>query len=217
MRENFLLYVSFNFNILHTHPLSLPLSCSVCPQVNNATARVVTKKPQTPLVNAEISSKTPHSSLHISLCVLRDSGKLILIFCAASGWKINPVMGAMYAPELYTGEIRLICYYNVTSIVLVTIYTIYVFFFSCQFPVSCSNSHLGLPGLCAARSRSSRLQHDSLCCSHAYCCARLPRVRLSVSKYQCLVCIHFIHCFNILILFLSGWCIRMDCMEQKST
>uniref|UniRef100_H3CRM9 RNA binding fox-1 homolog 1, like n=1 Tax=Tetraodon nigroviridis TaxID=99883 RepID=H3CRM9_TETNG len=41
-------------------------------EVNNATARVVTKKPQTPLVNA-------------------------------SGWKINPVMGAMYAPELYTG------------------------------------------------------------------------------------------------------------------
>ncbi|KAF4103051.1 RNA binding protein fox-1 homolog 1-like isoform X1 [Onychostoma macrolepis] len=40
-------------------------------EVNNATARVVTKKPQTPLVNA-------------------------------AGWKINPVMGAMYAPELYT-------------------------------------------------------------------------------------------------------------------
>uniref|UniRef100_A0AAZ3Q023 RNA binding protein fox-1 homolog n=1 Tax=Oncorhynchus tshawytscha TaxID=74940 RepID=A0AAZ3Q023_ONCTS len=39
--------------------------------VNNATARIVTKKPQTPLVNAP-------------------------------GWKINPVMGAMYAPELYT-------------------------------------------------------------------------------------------------------------------
>ncbi|KAM7420940.1 hypothetical protein PAMA_015239 [Pampus argenteus] len=44
-------------------------------EVNNATARVVTKKPQTPLVNGEIST---------------------------SGWKINPVMGAMYAPELYT-------------------------------------------------------------------------------------------------------------------
>ncbi|KAM9723007.1 RNA binding protein fox-1 homolog 1-like isoform 1-T1 [Menidia menidia] len=44
-------------------------------QVNNATARVVTKKPQAPLVNSEIST---------------------------SGWKINPVMGAMYAPELYT-------------------------------------------------------------------------------------------------------------------
>ncbi|KAL6109393.1 uncharacterized protein ACO6RY_12533 [Pungitius sinensis] len=44
-------------------------------EVNNATARVVTKKPQTPLVNAEIST---------------------------AGWKINPVMGAMYAPELYT-------------------------------------------------------------------------------------------------------------------
>uniref|UniRef100_A0A3Q3WTV7 RNA binding protein fox-1 homolog n=1 Tax=Mola mola TaxID=94237 RepID=A0A3Q3WTV7_MOLML len=40
-------------------------------EVNNATARVVTKKPQTSLLNA-------------------------------SGWKINPVMGAMYAPELYT-------------------------------------------------------------------------------------------------------------------
>uniref|UniRef100_A0A665VSH3 RNA binding protein fox-1 homolog n=1 Tax=Echeneis naucrates TaxID=173247 RepID=A0A665VSH3_ECHNA len=40
-------------------------------EVNNATARVVTKKPQTPLVNA-------------------------------SGWKLSPVMGAMYAPELYT-------------------------------------------------------------------------------------------------------------------
>ncbi|XP_068616538.1 RNA binding protein fox-1 homolog 1-like [Brachionichthys hirsutus] len=44
-------------------------------EVNNATARVVTKKPQTPLVNGDIST---------------------------SGWKINPVMGAMYAPELYT-------------------------------------------------------------------------------------------------------------------
>ncbi|KAM6936057.1 RNA binding protein fox-1 homolog 1-like isoform 2-T2 [Lycodopsis pacificus] len=45
-------------------------------EVNNATARVVTKKPQTPLVSGEIPT---------------------------SGWKINPVMGAMYAPEqLYT-------------------------------------------------------------------------------------------------------------------
>ncbi|KAK5862193.1 hypothetical protein PBY51_017616 [Eleginops maclovinus] len=44
-------------------------------EVNNATARVVTKKPQTPLVNSDIST---------------------------SGWKINPVMGTMYAPELYT-------------------------------------------------------------------------------------------------------------------
>ncbi|XP_054636879.1 RNA binding protein fox-1 homolog 1-like [Dunckerocampus dactyliophorus] len=44
-------------------------------EVNNATARVVTKKPQTPHVNGDLS---------------------------ASGWKINPVMGAMYAPELYT-------------------------------------------------------------------------------------------------------------------
>lgn len=44
-------------------------------EVNNATARVVTKKPQTPLVNSEIPT---------------------------SGWKMNPVMQAMYAPELYT-------------------------------------------------------------------------------------------------------------------
>ncbi|XP_039597192.1 RNA binding protein fox-1 homolog 1-like isoform X2 [Polypterus senegalus] len=39
-------------------------------EVNNATARVVTKKAQTPLINA--------------------------------GWKINPMVGAVYAPELYT-------------------------------------------------------------------------------------------------------------------
>lgn len=44
--------------IRHNYPLSLPLSCSMSPQVNNATARVVTKKPQTPIVNGEISSKT---------------------------------------------------------------------------------------------------------------------------------------------------------------
>ncbi|KAJ3598580.1 hypothetical protein NHX12_002089 [Muraenolepis orangiensis] len=44
-------------------------------EVNNATARVVTKKPQTPVVNGEVPT---------------------------SGWKINPMMGAMYAPELYT-------------------------------------------------------------------------------------------------------------------
>ncbi|XP_019724602.1 RNA binding protein fox-1 homolog 1-like isoform X1 [Hippocampus comes] len=44
-------------------------------EVNNATARVVTKKPQTPLVNSDLST---------------------------SAWKLNPVMGAMYAPELYT-------------------------------------------------------------------------------------------------------------------
>ncbi|KAM8869829.1 RNA binding protein fox-1 homolog 1-like isoform 2-T2 [Spinachia spinachia] len=74
-------------------------------EVNNATARVVTKKPQTPLVNADISSKPPQSCLPSSLRVLKDSRcliKRILLFCAASGWKINPVMGAMYAPELYT-------------------------------------------------------------------------------------------------------------------
>ncbi|XP_041088309.1 RNA binding protein fox-1 homolog 1-like isoform X1 [Polyodon spathula] len=39
-------------------------------EVNNATARVVTKKPQPPLINA--------------------------------GWKINPMVGAVYAPELFT-------------------------------------------------------------------------------------------------------------------
>lgn len=46
----------------------------------------------------------------------------MLVFRAASGWKINPVMGAMYAPELYTGRFfppALICYcYEVTRVVL---------------------------------------------------------------------------------------------------
>ena len=102
------------------------------PQVNNATARVVTKKPQTPLVNGEISSKVPLISLHISLCVLKDSVTLfcdsLVFLCAASGWKINPVMGAMYAPELYTGTFlsaTLICYYaKISNIVLFTFFTI---------------------------------------------------------------------------------------------
>lgn len=35
-----------------------------CVQVNNATARVVTKKPQTPLVNGEISGETSPLLIH---------------------------------------------------------------------------------------------------------------------------------------------------------
>nr|XP_057940265.1 RNA binding protein fox-1 homolog 1-like isoform X2 [Doryrhamphus excisus] len=66
-------------------------------EVNNATARVVTKKPQTPLVNGDLSGKdTPDPSPLGGFVFLKES------FSAASGWKINPVMGAMYAPELYT-------------------------------------------------------------------------------------------------------------------
>ena len=41
--------VSFSSSSLHLVP--------VFPQVNNATARVVTKKPQTPVVNEEVSGK----------------------------------------------------------------------------------------------------------------------------------------------------------------
>lgn len=40
---------------------------SVCPQVNNATARVVTKKPQTPLVNGELSGETSSDSVCLKI------------------------------------------------------------------------------------------------------------------------------------------------------
>lgn len=69
------------------------------PQVNNATARVVTKKPQTPLVNGELSGETSADPLVND----HDLKPLVLSPFQASGWKLNPVMGAMYAPELYTG------------------------------------------------------------------------------------------------------------------
>lgn len=98
------------------HPLNF--SGLLFPQVNNATARVVTKKPQTPLVNGEISSRKHllSSSLHVTflrtdsggfslfLQLLQEKQSNCFFFCTASGWKINPVMGAMYAPELYTGK-----------------------------------------------------------------------------------------------------------------
>lgn len=47
---------------VHSTVPSGALLCSVCPQVNNATARVVTKKPQTPLVNGELSGETSADS-----------------------------------------------------------------------------------------------------------------------------------------------------------
>lgn len=72
-------------------------------QVNNATARVVTKKPQTPLVNGDISSKI--TSLDCGRQPVGDKLTEVLFSDTASGWKINPVMGTMYAPELYTGEL----------------------------------------------------------------------------------------------------------------
>uniref|UniRef100_A0AAQ4R703 RRM domain-containing protein n=1 Tax=Gasterosteus aculeatus aculeatus TaxID=481459 RepID=A0AAQ4R703_GASAC len=122
-------------------------------EVNNATARVVTKKPQTPLVNADIST---------------------------SGWKINPVMGAMYAPELYTGDVffvKLLRYCDETRGVspLFTLPTVCRHpFFSRQLPVSRANAHAGLPGLRAAWPRPSRLQHHPLRCGRTHRCARLP-------------------------------------------
>ncbi|TMS10910.1 RNA binding protein fox-1-like protein 1-like [Larimichthys crocea] len=90
-------------------------------EVNNATARVVTKKPQTPLVNGEIST---------------------------SGWKINPVMGAMYAPELYTVA---------------------------SFPYPVATPTLAYRGS-ALRGRG-RAVYNTIrsACSHACCCAGLPR------------------------------------------
>ena len=74
-------------------------------------------------------------------------------------------------------------------------------FFSCQFPVSRSNPHLGLQRLCAAWSRTSRLQHHSLCCNHTCCCTRLPRVRLWAPGTTSTCATITLSLFNLLILF----------------
>lgn len=198
-------------------------------QVNNATARVVTKKPQTPLVNGDISSKTLHW-IPSDLCLhLRNKNWLIWHFLSAiaSGWKINPVMGAMYAPELYTGNSDH-CY-AITSILPLhyhyhfyhSINLIFLFFlwvFSGQFPIPCSNSYLGVPGIYAAWPRQSRLQHNSLYCSRTCCCARLPGVRLCpcASTWSTITAESLINLFILFELLLLGWFIRMDCMEQRS-
>lgn len=97
----------------------------------------------------------------------------------ASGWKINPVMGAMYAPELYTGNSDH-CY-DVTSILHsfnMCIFLCSLCVYSGQFSIPCSNADLGVPGIYAAWPRQSRLQRNSLYCSRTCCCARLPGVRL---------------------------------------
>lgn len=54
-------------------------------QVNNATARVVTKKPQTPLVNGDISSKTYHWFLE-GFCFYLLWEKLTLVCFPCSFW-----------------------------------------------------------------------------------------------------------------------------------
>ncbi|XP_059923943.1 RNA binding protein fox-1 homolog 2-like [Gadus macrocephalus] len=63
---------------------------SVCPQVNNATARVMTnKKTVSPYPNGEALSTLPYGE------------QLNLAAAAAAGWKLSPMMGAMYGPEIY--------------------------------------------------------------------------------------------------------------------
>lgn len=137
------------------------------------------------------------------------------------------MMGAMYAPELYTGNFfsaTLIFHcYEITSVLLFRYFIICIFlsflcFFSGQFPIPRSNSYPGLPGICAAWSRQSRLQHNSLYCSHACCCARLPGVRLcpcanTRSPITAKSLLNLLILFSLLLL---GWFIRTDCMEQNS-
>ncbi|KAL4647894.1 hypothetical protein GN956_G8882 [Arapaima gigas] len=61
---------------------TLPHSPDLCHQVNNATARVMTnKKLVSPYANGEALTALPYA-----------------------GWKLSPVVGAMYGPELYAGE-----------------------------------------------------------------------------------------------------------------
>lgn len=70
-------------------------------QVNNATARVMTnKKVANPYTNGKKASN----------CVVKTSKRRFMwiscsrFFCVFSGWKLNPVVGAVYGPELYAGK-----------------------------------------------------------------------------------------------------------------
>lgn len=142
-------------------------------------------------------------------------------------------MGAMYAPELYTGNsqsnlchaavlMRTLSFYPSSCLKLVFSSFPYA---SGHVPVSRSNPCLGLPRVGAQGPGPSCLQHYPLHCSHACCCcrccrcARLPWVRPPNPQYQ-----HLFYNHSCLVtakpldfaLLSSGWCIRMDCMEQMS-
>lgn len=141
-------------------------------------------------------------------------------------------MGAMYAPELYTGNnhlchaavlMRILSFYPLSGLKLVFFSPPYA---SGHVPVSCSNTCPGLPRVGSQGPGPSCLQHYPLHCSHTCCCrccccccARLPRVRPPNPQYQHLF---YNHCCLVtakpldFALLSSGWCIRMDCMEQMS-
>lgn len=83
-------------------------------QVNNATARVMTnKKLVSPYANGEGLSTLPYgktTSPRFLSSSSVDSNEAMQIIggfslCLDSaGWKLSPMMGAMYGPELYAGE-----------------------------------------------------------------------------------------------------------------
>lgn len=82
-------------------------------QVNNATARVMTnKKLVSPYANGEGLSTLPYGKttflwLFLQLLATRPGRSLRLFFSLclfSAGWKLSPMMGAMYGPELYAGE-----------------------------------------------------------------------------------------------------------------
>ncbi|XP_029706135.1 RNA binding protein fox-1 homolog 2 isoform X2 [Takifugu rubripes] len=69
-----------NFDCTHFHPPLLSNRAADLSEVNNATARVMTnKKMTTPYANGEGLAALPYA-----------------------GWKLTPMVGAMYSPELYT-------------------------------------------------------------------------------------------------------------------
>lgn len=115
-------------------------------------------------------------------CEQRNRLDLTGTFCfylPAAGWKLNPVMGAMYAPELYTGSApALTVPYLIDSSLIVSCFS------SGQLPIPRSNPHPGVPGIRPTRSGTSRLQrHPLRCCA----CRRpsIPWVRASDSAPAC--------------------------------
>ncbi|XP_030208707.1 RNA binding protein fox-1 homolog 2 isoform X2 [Gadus morhua] len=69
-------------------------------EVNNATARVMTnKKISTPYSNGEGLATIPYGN---ALCTSRGAQPSLLHHVVPAGWKLSPMVGAMYSPELYT-------------------------------------------------------------------------------------------------------------------
>lgn len=95
-------------SLLEGYVITVAPFCFGGEQVNNATARVMTnKKVANPYTNGKICllsklqlcSDTVHEGQYLLVWA-----SLPLSLSPSIGWKLNPVVGAVYGPELYAGR-----------------------------------------------------------------------------------------------------------------